>query len=201
MNRFAVCLLAAVATASCSKDDIAPVVELAGRNPDTVYVRTFAEYPDPGAKGTDGEDGEVDVIVSGGVNMAQPGHYVITYTAKDKNDNVSQAVHRHVEVIKAEGAYAATESCSSSGAGNYTATLSTGAGYDTVTLAGFPIATYMARAVVTGGGFRIFPQTVSPVMDLEGLVTADGATLTVTYTRTSLMGPGTTETCTAVLRR
>jgi len=104
-------------------------------------------------------------------------------------------------VIAADGNYGATENCSSSGANNYTVSASMNGAYDTLTLTGFPIASYTVRAVAQTGGYRIFPQTVSAVMDVEGTVACDGSILTATYTRTSLQGTGASETCTSVLRK
>ncbi len=201
MKRLLLPLCTLFVLSACKKDEIPPVVEIMGNNPDTVYVKIYSQYPDAGAKATDGEDGEVAVIVTGSVDMNVPGHYVIRYSAQDDNNNFATEVERHVEVIRAQGDYASTENCSSSGANNYTTTASSNSANDTISLTGFPISGYVTRAVVREGGYRIYNQTVSPVMDIEGTIDCNGSTMEVSYTRTDLQGPGASETCTATLKK
>ncbi|GEM_PF-4791492 len=200
MKRYFIFLIILFAC-SCSKDKSQPIIEILGKNPDTVIVNTQTVYADAGAKATDAEDGEVEVVISGTVNMAVPGAYALSYSAQDNSNNFSANATRTVYIIKADGNYASTESCSSSGSSNYDVSVSSNASLDTIILSDFPVSGYFTKAVVKNGGFAIYQQTVSPVMSLHGNIAAEGSALTVTYTRTSLQGPGTTESCSAQLKK
>jgi len=194
-----VCLLFVVT--SCKKDDNPPIVEVFGKNPDSVFVKTYAEYMDPGAKATDPEDGPVELIVAKNVNMNVPGHYLIFYSAKDKYDNVSEKKQRDVYVIKADGTYSANESCSSSGAQSLTVTISSNYTNDTISLKDFPVALFTTKAVTKEGGYQIYQQQLNGVIQIEGAITVDHSSMTISYTRTSLVGPPASENCTVSLTR
>jgi hypothetical protein len=186
---------------SCKKDDNPPSVTILGKNPDSVYVKTSAEYNDPGATANDPEDGPVELIIAKNVNMQVAGHYLIFYSAKDKYDNVSEKVERHVYVIKADGEFTAVESCSASGTQNLLVTATSNFNNDTISLKDFPVASFTTKAVVKEGGYRIFQQDINGVVSIEGDIQADHTDLVINYTRTSLVGPPATENCSLTLKR
>ncbi len=187
--------------ASCKKDDNPPTVTILGKNPDTVYVKTAAEYNDPGATATDPEDGPVELIIAKNVNMQVVGHYLIFYSAKDKYDNVSEKKERHVYVVKVNGEFTATENCSASGTQNLVVTATSNFNNDTISLKDFPVASFTTKAVVKEGGYHIFQQDINSVLQIEGDIQADHTDLVINYTRTSLIGPPATENCSLTLKR
>ncbi len=79
----------ATRTVNVVADTTAPVITLSGSNP-IVLVKN-GTYTEPGASATDGVDGSVAVVVTGTVNTAVSGTYVITYTATDAAGNVATA--------------------------------------------------------------------------------------------------------------
>ncbi|HPO16021.1 MAG TPA: DUF5011 domain-containing protein, partial [Candidatus Hydrogenedentes bacterium] len=67
-------------------DNAPPVVSLIGVNPDTVECNEAGTpYDDPGAVAIDPEDGDItdDIVVTGSVNTAVAGPYILTYTVVD----------------------------------------------------------------------------------------------------------------------
>jgi hypothetical protein len=186
---------------SCKKDENPPVITVHGKNPDTVYVKTYGQYNDPGATAYDPEDGVVDLIIASNVNMQAVGHYLIFYSAKDKAGNVSEKKQRDVFVIRADGSFSVSENCASSGSQSYAVTVQSNAAADTITLKDFPVATFNTRAVIREGGYRIFPQSLGSVLQIEGEIQALHTDLNISYSRTSLIGPPATESCTAILKR
>jgi hypothetical protein len=65
-------------------DSVAPVITLNGNNPDTVYVGSGV-YADLGATAMDNIDGDItaNIVVTGTVNTAAIGAYVLTYKVTD----------------------------------------------------------------------------------------------------------------------
>ncbi len=186
---------------SCKKDENPPLVTVLGKNPDTVYVKTTSQYNDPGATAYDPEDGTVDVIIATNVNMQTVGHYLIFYTAKDKAGNVSEKKQRDVFVIRPDGNFSVNENCASSGSQSYAVTIQSNTPADTIAIHDFPVATFSTQAVIKEGGYRIFPQSLGSVLQIEGQIEAHHTDLNITYRRTSLIGPPATESCTASLKR
>ena len=79
---------------SCSKteDTTKPVITITSNDAATNRVEQFktATFTDPGATATDDEDKTVTVTVSGTVNMALAGNYILTYSATDKAGNKAE---------------------------------------------------------------------------------------------------------------
>jgi len=71
-----------------------PQITLLGDNP--FFLKVGEEYREPGAKAVDDRDGEVPVEVSGKVDTARAGEYIVVYTARDKSGNVARAQRRVV---------------------------------------------------------------------------------------------------------
>ncbi len=77
-------------------DSVAPVITLKGMNPDTVNVGSGV-YADSGATAMDNIDGDItaNIVVSGSVNTAAIGTYVLTYKVTDAwglSDSVERIV-------------------------------------------------------------------------------------------------------------
>ncbi|EIF50548.1 immunoglobulin-like domain-containing protein [Sulfurovum sp. AR] len=70
-------------------DTTAPVVTLAGST--TVHIDQDSIYTDAGATATDNIDGTIAPVMSGTVNTAVAGTYMITYTAEDSAGNIGTA--------------------------------------------------------------------------------------------------------------
>ncbi len=77
-------------------DTAAPVITLNGSDPMTVAQNT--PFTDPGATAEDNRDGSVPVTVSGTVNTASSGSYILTYTATDSAGNTTMKT-RTVNVV------------------------------------------------------------------------------------------------------
>jgi hypothetical protein len=74
----------------CKKDDTtAPVITLNGSKTDAVTYKSATSYADPGATATDDQDGTIEVVVTGTVDMNSAGDYTLTYTATDAAGNSS----------------------------------------------------------------------------------------------------------------
>jgi hypothetical protein len=78
-------------------DGTAPVITLAGAS--TVTHVLGAVYTDAGATAIDTVDGEVNVTVSGVVDVNVIGTYTITYSASDAASNAATQVTRTVNVV------------------------------------------------------------------------------------------------------
>ena len=78
-------------------DDFPPVITLNGNA--NVYMNIGEVYEEPGATAIDEKDGDVseNLTIEGEVNTGVEGVYTITYTAKDKSENVA-TVNRYVLV-------------------------------------------------------------------------------------------------------
>lgn len=82
-------------------DTTAPVITLTGGSDVTVTVGTA--WSDPGYSATDNADGDItaSVVVSGSVDTATVGDYVLTYNVRDSSGNAATAVTRTVHVEEA----------------------------------------------------------------------------------------------------
>ena len=83
----------------CKPDQGAPILQLIGSNPDSLAVGSVV-YADPGAVADDAVDGDLtgSITVSGVVDAAVLGSYVLTYTVVDSDGN-SASVSRTVNVV------------------------------------------------------------------------------------------------------
>ena len=77
-------------------DQTAPIITLIGSG--SVTVALGGTYTDSGATCTDNLDATCTVSVTGSVNTAQTGSYVLTYSATDAAGNVATGVTRTVVV-------------------------------------------------------------------------------------------------------
>lgn len=73
-----------------------PSISLQGEN--QVVHQQFAVYEDPGASATDDVDGDVEVTVSGAVDVNVIDRYVLTYSASDSDGNETSST-RVVDVV------------------------------------------------------------------------------------------------------
>ncbi len=78
-------------------DVVPPVITLLGANPLTVVQGTT--FIDPGVTVTDNVDTGLTATVTGVVNTAVPGTYILTYNAVDTAGNAATPVTRTVEVV------------------------------------------------------------------------------------------------------
>jgi Tfp pilus assembly protein PilE len=92
------------------QDVTAPVILLNEGNIVTVQVGTT--FTDPGALITDNVDTNVQnkLVVTGSVNTAVTGTYIVKYNAKDSNDNLATEVSRNVIVCPSVQSFAYTGS-------------------------------------------------------------------------------------------
>lgn len=111
----------------CSKDDdsTAPNITLNGL--EVMQIDLQEVYVEPGATANDGEDGSVNVIITGIVNNDLKGNYTITYTAADAAGNTATA-DRIVQVVNSAdflgGNYVnATDTCSVTAPSTFNATV------------------------------------------------------------------------------
>jgi hypothetical protein len=73
-----------------------PVIELQGET--TIFVNQGQAFNEPGAIVTDNLDKDVEFVVSGELNLNQPGTYFLYYNATDKNGNRANERVRNVIV-------------------------------------------------------------------------------------------------------
>lgn len=78
-------------------DNSSPEITLVGAA--EIDVSCGAPFDEPGAMALDACDGEVAVSVSGSVNTAEPGTYVLRYEAADSTGNAAQPKERVVNVV------------------------------------------------------------------------------------------------------
>lgn len=92
-------------TQACDVQDYAPVVSLLGEQ--AVTLNVGGVYVEPGYKAADDIDGDITsaVIVSGEVNTAVAGEYLISYRVTDSAGNTSGVKTRKVTVLEMEGCY------------------------------------------------------------------------------------------------
>jgi uncharacterized protein (TIGR03382 family) len=72
-------------------DMVAPTVRLEGPASEVLECTQSATYPDPGAIARDVCEGPLPVTTEGSVDMARPGSYARTYSARDSAGNVGSA--------------------------------------------------------------------------------------------------------------
>ncbi len=77
-------------------DTTAPIVTLYGSAKETMVINT--SYVELGARASDDRDGTVNVVITGSVDTATLGDYVLTYTATDAAGNIGTAT-RTVSVL------------------------------------------------------------------------------------------------------
>lgn len=70
-------------------DVTAPMVSLNGDN--IINIIVGSTFVDPGATANDNRDGDLDVVVSGNVDISTIGEYILTYTATDNAGNETNA--------------------------------------------------------------------------------------------------------------
>lgn len=80
-------------------DQTAPVITLLGSNPMT--VNQGSSFTDPGTTVSDNVDTGLTATVSGSVDTATVGSYILTYNAVDTAGNAATAVTRTVNVVAA----------------------------------------------------------------------------------------------------
>jgi hypothetical protein len=80
-------------------DTTAPVITLLGDNPLTLTVGD--SFVDPGTTVSDNVDTGLSASVSGSVNTAVVGDYILTYTVTDSSGNDATPVTRTVKVVEA----------------------------------------------------------------------------------------------------
>jgi hypothetical protein len=103
-------------TSFTETDNEAPVITLLGSPTVNVYLNNT--YTDAGATVSDNADGNVQLVVSGSVDVTTLGTYMITYNATDKSGNSAIEVSRTVNVINKP-----SSSSSSGGGGGSTSIL------------------------------------------------------------------------------
>jgi len=80
-------------------DTTPPVIKLVGKQ--RVYLSLGEEYRELGATATDNVDGDIDVEISGDVDINRVGAYTIFYTAKDRAGNT--AIDTRIINVKGSG--------------------------------------------------------------------------------------------------
>lgn len=105
-------------------DSIAPLITLAGKNPDTTALQST--YNDPGYSATDNADGDITAKVakSGTVNLNSAGTYAFAYNVSDNAGNKAVTAMRKVVVINSsrylQGSYSYTSACNTTTTTNQT---------------------------------------------------------------------------------
>ncbi|MFL0801307.1 MAG: DUF5011 domain-containing protein [Agarilytica sp.] len=94
--------------ACSSVDTTAPVITLMGDSPMSINVGSV--FSDPGASAVDNVDGDLssNVVVSGVVNTAVIGSYVLNYDVSDTAGNAAIQVSRTVNVVEASNCFTST---------------------------------------------------------------------------------------------
>ena len=82
-----------------------PVIQISGES--LIYHFVGRNFVDPGAIATDEEDGVIDVVAQGVVDVHTPGIYEITYSALDSDGHAAESVTRTVRVIDPGGRWLA----------------------------------------------------------------------------------------------
>ncbi len=109
LSQITLCLLLGGVLTGCGSDNsnstpppvsnidvIPPVISIAG-DPSMVH-QIGINYSDAGASAKDNRDGDIEVSISGSVNIERLGSYEIIYEASDKSGNSARAI-RKVEVV------------------------------------------------------------------------------------------------------
>jgi hypothetical protein len=177
----------------CKKDDDdteAPVITIAGNNPDNVVLNSASSYSDASATASDNEDGSVAVSTSGSVDMTTAGSYTITYTAHDAAGNSASAartVNVNIERVNYVWAgYSADDSSASTGAFGYSGTISAGSSANGIIISNFSGTLANCVATISGSTVTIANQTVGSLTNVSGTGTMNnkGDVITINYTAT-----------------
>jgi hypothetical protein len=89
---YAFAALICISLSGCKVDDITkPVITILGSENDVVVYKSAENYIDLGATAIDDVDGDIDVTVSGTVNMSSAGSYTLVYEATDDAGNTATA--------------------------------------------------------------------------------------------------------------
>lgn len=111
----------------CSKDDDTTGPSITLNGDENMVIDLQEMYVEPGATANDGEDGSVNVAITGVVNNDLTGIYTITYTATDGAGNSSTATRTVTVVNSADflgGNYInAADTCSVSPPSSFNATV------------------------------------------------------------------------------
>lgn len=102
-------LLLSMMVVSCKKKKTAPTLTMNGAGQITMCLGDT--YTEAGASAIDAYGDDIEVVITGDVDVNSIGNYTITYTATDKNDNVTTAQST-----------VSVEMCASSLLGDYTIT-------------------------------------------------------------------------------
>ncbi len=97
-----------IRTVNVVSDTVAPVITLVGDSPMSVNVGST--FTDPGVSASDNVDGDIsaNVMVSGSVNTAVIGSYVLNYDVSDAAGNAATQVSRTVNVVAASNCFTST---------------------------------------------------------------------------------------------
>ena len=82
-------LMVSMVMVSCKKKKTAPTLTLNGATQITLCLGET--YTEEGASAVDAYGDDIDVVITGDVDVNTIGNYTVTYTATDKNDNVTTA--------------------------------------------------------------------------------------------------------------
>ncbi|MBL7932054.1 MAG: DUF5011 domain-containing protein [Bacteroidia bacterium] len=154
-------------------DTTPPVITLTGKQSDTCYM-TLA-YTDPGATANDNTDGNItsSILVTGTVNTAVTGDYILQYNVKDAANNSAATVSRTVHVLNPvdflNGNYAVT--------GSYTAMI-LGA-TSTITSSSYT-ATAVASTTINNG-FNISTINLGPTQIVPYSTTVNNNIFSISY--------------------
>ena len=145
-------------------DTTAPVITLNGAN--TISIIVGSNYIELGAVAIDDRDGEVNVVVSGVIDINKLGTYTVTYFAKDSANNTS-TLTRKVIVTKVKDVVAPT-----------------------ITLEGSTNVTLEVGESFTDPGFEAFDDIdgVLKVVVTGEVDTSKAGTYVLTYTATDAAG-------------
>lgn len=95
-------------TVNVTSDAVAPIITLIGSA--TMSVNVGGSFVDPGASASDNVDGDItsSIVVSGSVNTAAIGSYVLNYNVSDTAGNAATQVSRTVNVVAASSCFTST---------------------------------------------------------------------------------------------
>ncbi|MCW3102401.1 MAG: pesticidal crystal protein Cry22Aa [Bacteroidetes bacterium] len=163
------------------KDTTNPVVTMNG--PATMYAQQNKTYSEPSASATDDTDGSINVNISGTVNTAVVGTYIVTYTAKDEAGNTGTAT-RTVHVVNFDGNYTLVQSGCTDPGGNGTGTAIVSASGTTaanrIDIQNFGLySAVVANAIFSGNNISVARQasatgTAGDMIEGSGTITGTG---------------------------